>query len=196
MDVDNYFEYLAFEMFFGNSDPGNIRYYRLKKPGAKWKWILYDLDYGLYMSTFDSPKSYTKLKGMGQKKINNTIFLKLLEVPEYKDMFLNKLGWIFKTFTTDYMMETLEATLAEIEPEMQLHWARWGEENDTFVITEVPTTADGALRYWKARVNRLRNIVKKRPNLLWGYIQDAFSLSNEQMIHYFGERPVMPADAV
>lgn len=196
VDVDNYFEYLAFEMFFGNSDPGNIRYYRLKKPGAKWKWILYDLDYGLYMSTFDSPKSYTKLKGMGQKKINNTIFLKLLEVPEYKDMFLNKLGWIFKTFTTDYMMETLEATLAEIEPEMQLHWARWGEENDTFVITEVPTTADGALRYWKARVNRLRNIVKKRPNLLWGYIQDAFSLSNEQMIHYFGERPVMPADAV
>lgn len=58
-----------------------------------------------------------------------------------------------------------------IQPEMAMHWSRWGEENDPYVISEVPTNADGAYRYWESRVNRLRNVVKKRPNLLWGFIR-------------------------
>lgn len=196
VDVDNYFEYIALEMFFGNSDPGNIRYYKLKQEGAKWKWIIYDLDYGLYNSSFDSPASYLKESGMGQQKIDNTILRKLLENAEMKDKFLRKLGDIFQTFTTEYMLNVLEPLVDQIEPEMQLHWARWGEENDRAIIAELPTTADGALRYWQQRVERLRNVIRKRPNLLWGYIQDAFNLSNEKMIDYFGERPEMPADAV
>ena len=196
VDVDNYFEYIALEMFVGNSDIGNLRFYRTSEEGAKWKWLWYDADYGLYSSTFDSPKSYTKAKGMGQKLIDNTILLKLLTVPEYKDRFLTKLGDIFKTFTTEHMLSVLEPLVQQITPEMTLHWARWGEENDPFVISEVPTTSDGAYRYWEKRIERLRNVLKKRPNLLWGYIQDAFSLNQNEMLKYFGERPVMPEDAV
>ena len=56
-------------------------------------------------------------------------------------------------------------------------------------------SADGAYRYWQQRVERLRNTLKKRPNLLWGYIQDAFELSQAQMEDYFGPRPDMPSDA-
>lgn len=189
VDVDNYFEYIALEMFFGNSDPGNIRFYRLNQEGSKWKWILYDLDYGLYSSSFNSPKSYTKKSGMGQQNINNVIFRKLLTVPEYKDKFLRKLGDIFQTFTTDYMLSVLEPLVNQIEPEMQMHFSRWSEETDPYIITEVPTTPEAGLRYWRSRVERLRNTCRKRPYLLWGYIQDAFSLSDAQMLDYFGERP-------
>ncbi|MCQ2458471.1 MAG: lamin tail domain-containing protein [Clostridia bacterium] len=196
VDVDNLFEYIALEMFVGNSDIGNTRFYRLKQEGSKWRWIWYDADYGLYNSAFDSPKSYTKAKGMGQQNIDNTILMKLLSVPEYKDKFLRKLGDVFKTFTTEFMLSVLEPLVEQITPEMQLHWARWGEENDKMVIAEVPTTVDGAYRYWEKRVERLRNVCRKRPNLLWKMIQDAFSLNNNQMLEYFGERPEMPADAV
>lgn len=196
VDVDNLFEYMALEMFVGNSDIGNTRFYRLKKEGSKWKWIWYDADYGLFTSNFDSPKSYTKAKGMGQQNIDNTIFMKLLSVPEYKDRFLTKLGDVFQTFTTDYMIGVLEPLVSQIEPEMNLHWSRWGEENDKFVISEVPTTADGAYRYWQKRVERLRNTCRKRPNLLWKLIQDSFSLTGEEMLHYFGPRPEMPDNAV
>ena len=158
VDVENLFEYMAFEMFFGNSDIGNTRFYRTNQPGSKWKWVLYDVDYGLYSSTFNSPWSYTKEKGMGQKGINNTIFLKLLSVPKYKDLFLTIYGSIFQKLTTDFMIETLNEMVKIIEPEMQLHWARWGEENDKMVISEVPTTIDGAYRYWEKRVERLKNV--------------------------------------
>ncbi len=196
VDVDNYFEYIALEMFVGNSDIGNTRFYLTNQEGSKWRWIWYDADYGLFNSSFNSPKSYTKAKGMGQQLIDNTILLKLLEVPEYKDRFLTKFGDVFQKLTTDKMLEILEPLVVQITPEMQLHWARWGEFNDQYVISEVPTTADGAYRYWEKRIQRLQNTLKKRPNLLWGYAKDVFKLTDEQMIHYFGERPPMPEDAV
>ena len=196
VDVDNLFEYIAFEMFFGNSDIGNTRFYRFKGDGNKWKWVLYDVDYGLYMSSFNSPKSYTKEKGMGEKNIDNTILRKLLSVPEYKDRYLTIYGNIFKKLTTQVMLDILQGLVDQITPEMQLHWARWGEENDQDVLAEVPTTVDGAYRYWEKRVERLRNVVRLRPTRLWEYTQDAFNLTNAEMEKYFGPKPEMPPEAI
>jgi hypothetical protein len=179
-------------MFLGNSDIGNLRFYRLHSEGSKWRWILYDVDYGLFSSSFNSPRSYTKAKGMGEKNIDNTILLKLLSVPEYKDRFLRKYASIYKFLTTDKMLEILEPMVELITPEMSLHWARWGPENDKKVIDEVPVTGDGAYRYWLKRVDRLRNTVRKRPRNLWEYTQAAFSLTNQQMLDYFGPQPEYP----
>ncbi len=195
VDVDNLFEYIGFEMFFGNSDIGNTRFYRFKTEGSKWKWVLYDVDYGLYNSKFNSPWSYTKEKGMGEKGIDNTILRKLLSVPEYKARFLTIYGQIFQKLTTKAMLDILDELVELIRPEMQLHWARWGEENDKFVISDVPTTVDGAYRYWEKRIERLQNTIRKRPTLLWEMTQDAFNLTNEEMVCYFGEKPEMPAEA-
>ena len=196
VDADNLFEYMAFEMFFGNSDIGNTRYYRTNQEGSKWRWVLYDVDYGMYSSSFNSPWSYTKAKGMGQKAIDNTIFMKLLSVPEYKDRYLTIYGKIFQKLTTEFMIRTLDEMVKIIEPEMQLHWARWGEENDKMVIAEVPTTIDGAYRYWEKRVDRLRNTCKLRPARLWEFTQDSFNLTNAEMEKYFGPKPEIPADAI
>ena len=196
VDVDNLFEYMAYEMFFGNSDIGNTRFYRTNEPGSKWRWVLYDVDYGLFNSKFNSPWSYTKATGMGQKNINNTIFMKLLSVPQYKARYLEIYGNIFKQLTTDFMIATLNEMVKIIEPEMQLHWARWGEENDKMVIAEVPVTVDGAYRYWEKRVERLRNVCRWRPSRLWEFTQDAFNLTNAEMEKYFGKKPEVPPDAV
>ena len=205
IDVDNFFEYMAFEMYFGNSDIGNTRYYRLKKEGSKWKWLLYDVDYGLFNSNFNSPKSYMKPQGMGDQKIDNTIFRKLMSVPEFKDRFMTIYGNIFKKLSgkvmvdgreKNAMMAILDDLVELIRPEMKHHWDLWGELNDKNVIEEVPVTADGAYRYWEKRVERLRNVIRKRPTLLWQFTQDVFNLSNEEMEKYFGPKPEMPPEAV
>ena len=41
----------------------------------------------------------------------------------------------------------------------------------------------------------MNNVLKKRPNLCWQHVKDWFDLSEEQMVHYFGPQPEMPADA-
>jgi len=47
VDVNNYIDYMAFEMFINNMDwpANNMRWWRSKDNG-KWRWIVYDTDYG------------------------------------------------------------------------------------------------------------------------------------------------------
>jgi len=196
IDVDNYFDYMAFEMFFGNSDPGNIRYYRLKTEGSKWRWIFYDADYGLFRSGFDSVTSYLKDSGAGEQKIDNTLIKKLLENAEMKDKFLKRLGEIYQFFTTDKMLEIYNAMAKQLEPEMSMHFARWSEENDKAINIDSPTTPEGALRYWYTRLDYTRNVLRKRPRYFYEMVQERLTLTDEQMQSYFGTKPELPDDAV
>jgi hypothetical protein len=196
IDVDNYFDYIGLEWFFGNSDVGNIRFYKLKGEGHKWRWIIYDMDYGLFQSKFDSPTSWLDPKGAGQQNINNTLIRKLLENNEMKEKFLRRLGQIFKLYTTDVMINELNTMAAMIEPEMPLHFARWAELNEKTINVDSPMTAEGALRYWNSRLDYTRNVMKKRPTYFWEIIQKYFNLPDATMVEYFGEKPPMPADAI
>ena len=117
-------------------------------------------------------------------------------MPEYKDMFLRKLGDIFQMFTTEFLLEKLDECVAELKPEteMKLHFARWAEYHDKMVVAEWPTKEGSAYTYWQSRISRLQNVLKKRPNRLWKMVQDQFKLTDAQMIQYFGPQPEMPAD--
>ena len=196
VDVDNYFDYMAFEMFFGNSDPGNIRYYKLHKEGSKWRWIFYDADYGLFKSGFNSPWSYLKPEGAGDQHVRNTLIRKLLENAEMLDKFLTRLGEIYQVFTTEFMTNELNAMAAILEPEMTLHFARWAEENDRAINVDSPLTPEGAMRYWHTRLDYTRNVLKKRPTYFYEMVQEKWELTNEQMLSYFGAKPPMPDDAI
>lgn len=42
------FDYYIFESFYGNTDPGNVRFYRNTKSGdGKWRYLVFDMDWGL-----------------------------------------------------------------------------------------------------------------------------------------------------
>ena len=193
IDVDNYIDWFAIKMFFGDSDPGNIMFYRLPTEGSKWKCLLFDTDYGLYMSGFNSPWSYMKEQGMGQQKINNVIFRKMLEADEIREKFYVRIGQIYQTLTTEVMIAQLDECVAQIETEMPMHFQRWAGYADTRIInSDSPSSASGLLRYWRQRVDRLKNVMTLRPYKFWGLFQDEFKLSNQQMEHYFGPRPANP----
>ncbi len=192
VDVDNYFEWFAIEMYFGNSDIGNFMFYKLDGEGQKWKTLLFDLDYGLFSSTFDSPKSYLKEKGMGDQRIDNTIFRKLLENKDMQHKFLSYLSYVYNTLTPDVMMAQLEACKSAIEPAMAIHFDRWAPLNEKKINSDSPLSKDGALRYWESRISRMRNTINWRQYYLWEDVQIQFGLSDAQMYEYFGKRPPKP----
>lgn len=194
IDIDSYLDWFAIKMFFGDSDPGNIMFYRLPTEGSKWKCIIFDMDYGMFNSGFDSPWSYMKDKGMGQQNINNVIFKKILEVDEYRDLFLTKLGLIYQNITTQTMQAMLDECVSMIEPEMPIHFERWAELNDKKINADSPLSADGAMRYWRERIRRMREeTMVMRPYNLYGFVQTQFQLSDEDMVYYFGgPRPEKP----
>lgn len=183
IDIDNFLDWLTVEMYFGNSDIGNAVVYKV--PGGKWKCLIKDLDYALYNSKFDSVKSYLKETGMGEQGIDNSIFLKILSVDKYKDLFFTKLGNLFRTLSTENMWKELDVCIAWIEPSMKAHVERWAPYYDKNVIMEVPTDPEAAWKYWQKRVDRLRDVMYKRPSRLYEFIQSYFQMSNKEMDAYF-----------
>ena len=47
IDIDNFIDYLIVESYFGNTDLGNIKFWR-DQNGGKWRWVLYDMDWALF----------------------------------------------------------------------------------------------------------------------------------------------------
>ena len=187
VDTESFLDWLAVSAYYGNSDVGTgIKYYRV--PGGKWKCAVHRLHYGLYNSSFNSVESYLKAEGMGVKGIDNTIFRKILEVDQYRELFLQKLGNLYRTLNTETMRQELDACVAWILPDMRAHVERWGPYYDKMIISEVPTDADGAWTYWKRRVTRMHNTMTKRPNNVYQYTQDYFGLSDGEMEKYFGPK--------
>lgn len=194
VDVENLFDFLSLQMFFANTDSGNIRFYRV--PDGKWRWIMFDMDYGLFSSSNNGVRNMMNPKGHGSHDdIDNTIWLKLLENNEMRDLFMRRFGRIFKQLTSDIMVKQIDACYSILAPEMPIHFERWAAQNLKSISSEQPTTVDGCLRYWNARVDRLRNAARKRPRHCWVQVQEWFQLSDAQMVDYFGPKPDFPPEA-
>ncbi len=53
VDIDNYIDYFAFQIYAGNFDwPHNNQLFARNSIGGKWKWILWDVDQGLWCYSF------------------------------------------------------------------------------------------------------------------------------------------------
>lgn len=193
VDVDNYFDYVILECFFANTDTGNIRYYKV--PGGKWRWIMYDMDWGLFNANSNGIANYLNPKGHGANDdIDNSLILKLLENKDMLDRFLDRFGEIFRMLTTETILRQIDECYAILAPEMDMHFDRWASENLKSISFDQPQTKDGCIRYWNNRVNRLRTVARKRPAYCWRQVAEWFKLTDAQMESYFGPIPLIDAD--
>jgi len=205
-DIDNMFDYYIFESFFGNTDPGNIRYYRNTKSGdGKWRYLLYDMDWGLFNSSYTERGKeyatggvtyYMNKNGAGTQKIKANLFLrKLVEVPQYREKFLTRYAELFNTvLTTEHMVSLFTKMIQEIKPEMQLHNQRWAAEMPKAVSFDQPKNAEGGYNYWVTRCERAIRVMNRRPHFIWLDIQSYFGLSDKEMMERFGPLPIIPQE--
>ena len=179
IDIDSFLDWLAVEIYFGNSDYGTGRFYKV--PGGKWKCLIQNLDYGLFLSDYNAVSNYLK-----NENTDNIIFRKILEVDQYRKLFLTKLGKLYKALTTEVMQNELDACVAWIEPGMKAHLERWAPYNDGTIVLDAPSDPEKAWDYWKQRIDRMRNgTMVKRPWNVYLHTQEFFELTNQEMAEYF-----------
>lgn len=195
IDVDSYFDFMIFEMYMGNTDTLNIKFYRQQAPDAKWKWMFFDLDWAFFERNRDGCNTWLKPTGTGSMGGQNILIRKLLEVPEMRDKFLKRYGELFQIIAdTDRTIELIDQLKAEIDPEMGFHFNRWAGETSKIVASDPPNDPEALYNFWVGRINRLKNIVRGRPYHVWGHVRDWFKLTDAEMVAYFGERPLETED--
>lgn len=104
MDVNNYLDYMAYNIYLCNKDwpNNNVRCYRyVPAPGepygegaydGRWRHLLHDIDYTLGLYGQDEVlNSYDTLKQiLGNGDRSSALFIKLMERPDCKEYFIKK----------------------------------------------------------------------------------------------------------
>lgn len=174
VDIDNYLEYEMLEIFVGNTDAGNIKKYRNAKSGdGKWRWVLFDLDWGFTTLDTNSMRRYLDPEGVGvNKNTDTTLFVQLMKNKTIKDRFLTKFGQMLATdFSTEAVIAKIDAMYETLKPEMSRHYEKW----------------DGSVSQWKKEVERVREYARKRPKVIIDYTVETLKLSDEEKEKYFGD---------
>jgi hypothetical protein len=182
MDIDNFINYEIFDIYINNKDwPGNnIKYWRTKNPLSKWRWIIYDTDFGfgLYNHGPDENALQAALDPNGPNWPNppwSTFLLrKLLENADFKTKFINRFyANINTTFKTNRVIQIIDSMQNKIANEMQYHLARWGSD----------------LGSWNSNVEILRDFARRRPSYMRQFLHDQFSTGEDANVYYHSNIP-------
>ncbi|MCQ2208396.1 MAG: CotH kinase family protein, partial [Paludibacteraceae bacterium] len=131
IDMDEYIDYQVFEQFIANVDwPGNnTKMWRERKPGSRFRWIVYDTDYGLGIPGFTNIVTSEKnlilwCRGEGptswasNKAWMTTIFKHLSNNPQFGKKFTTKfLIHLTTSFSEERINTVIDSVTSMVENE-------------------------------------------------------------------------------
>ena len=186
IDIDNYIDYNAIEIWCGNTDwPGNNqRVWRAVTPNTsaganarldgRWRWLLYDTDFGLGLDFFyvigygDGPNHNTLAHATtstgtdwSNNEVGTRLLRKALDNQTFKRKFINRFADLLNTsLSASNATATLDQFQATYSPNMSEHVLRWRQPID-----------------WTGVLARIRNYVQLRPAAVRSHIVSKFGLS-------------------
>ena len=176
MDIDNYINYNQTEIYVDNGDAGgNIRYWREQKEGARWRWILFDLDLSFGIGSRVAYKENTlfQMTRLSNEKWPNPawatlIVRKLLENDSIQQVYINRFADHLNTiFSAENVVFKIDSIQNLIKHEMPYHFKRW------------PAT----MEKWEERVEYLRVFAEYRPSYMRSFIMEKFELRDTIMVN-------------
>lgn len=169
MDIDNYLDYNIAQVYFNNIDAGgNIRYWRHRKKGAKWRWILFDTDFGFGLrkgndvdeNTLKNFTTYSTEK-WPSPSWSTLIIRKLLENDSIKTIYISKLTrYLNTTFNSDSVISHINEIESLLEEEIPFHFKRWRRRES----------------HWKKNKEVVKDFALKRPGYMFHHMREKFSL--------------------
>ncbi|HYG52945.1 MAG TPA: lamin tail domain-containing protein [Flavobacteriales bacterium] len=99
IDLWNFTDYIACETYLGNGDwasyPNNTKFWHRKSPYGKWRWVLWDVDFGLGYGGSSTDDYLPTYLSSGQYTAN--MLVKMLENPTYRNFFINRQADLINT---------------------------------------------------------------------------------------------------
>ena len=172
VDVENYLDYIALQIYTCNEDLNNVKCYRNPNADGKWRWIIFDLDLSFQVYG-DNVKDWLSGSTAGSITAQtNLLFKRLMGNPSMKDYFLTRMGQLLATtFSVPNVTAKIQERYDLLLPEMPAHCKRW----------------DWNINTWKRYGKKMVRYAAWRSNALIDYLIKDFHLSDAQAEAYFGE---------
>ncbi len=167
MEVDNFMDYQIAQIFFDNKDAGgNIKFWRPQTPTGRWRWIIYDTDWGMGLHDAKAYKQnsllfHTEADGPSWPNPPWSTFIlrNLLKNNQFKAKFVNRFADRLNTsFESQVVTDKIYEFKDHLIPELDRHLDRWNLSEKNF----------------KAHVNRMLKFANKRPDYMRLHLQSFF----------------------
>lgn len=175
MEVDNFLDYQIAQIYFDNRDAGgNIRYWRPQTERGRWRWILYDTDWGFGLHkpsayTHNSLAFHTDPDGPSWPNPPWSTFIlrKLLENEDCRRRFVNRFADRLNTsFRSERVLDKINFFYERLKPEMPRHLERWKLSR-----------AD-----WKFHINAMRTFARERPQHVRMHLMEYFQTGPQRQL--------------
>ncbi len=169
IDVDNFIDYQIAQFYCVNNDAGgNIRFWRPQHKRGKWRWIFFDMDWGLGLHNpkawqANSFRFFTEPNGPAWPNPPWSTFLlrNLLKNEQFKTRFINRMCDRLNTdFATSRVHSQIDTFVQALSPDMRRHLRKW-----KLSATE-----------WNRSVETMRVFAVERPAQLRTYMEQFFAL--------------------
>ncbi|MBO7595136.1 MAG: CotH kinase family protein, partial [Salinivirgaceae bacterium] len=136
IDIDEYIEYLVSEIYGGNDDwpHNNVKMWKSKKNGGRWRWMLYDTDQSYNIWDRDEDKAtYDKLakclteKGKNGDTWSNVLLRNLVKNTTFRNELANRFAdRMNNEFLPKNISKLIDSLYNNIRFEMEYHSYFWG----------------------------------------------------------------------
>ncbi len=133
IDILNFTDYHIAEIYFGNNDwpCNNNRAWKTMDPDSKWRWLIFDLDFGFGYNNdyqYNSLEDALTVNSPYYYNCDCSTFLlrKLLENDEFKQSFIDRYAYhLNTTFHKDTVTNKINEFVTLLDNEMHYHIQRW-----------------------------------------------------------------------
>jgi hypothetical protein len=182
MDVEEFLNYYLADIYFQNEDwpQNNIKYWRPQVEGGKWRWILFDTDFGWGLYPKSGNSLWWATRGASADKVINS----LLENEGFKNEFIQRLAsHMNTTFHPETVTPIFDSIKGIIEAEMPRHRAKWTDPTEqnfnwdvNHVMPNFTRTRPDSIRLftmWKFGISGLYQLSASVSDPNQGWIQAA-----------------------
>jgi len=177
IDVQEFINYQVAEIYYANTDwPGNnLKFWRQRSGNGKWRWVLWDLDFGFGLyNGFSYPTHPTmtfvteeNAPGWPNPPWSTRHLRLLLRNPEFRTRFIQTLTTsLSTTFKPERVIDFIDSFQERLQAEMPYHTARWNM----------------SVGGWNNEVQRLRDFAQQRNDFMKGHIASFFGLADQVKI--------------
>lgn len=172
INVDCFIDYELIQIFINNRDwPGNnIKYWNTGAKSSKFRWLLYDTDFGLglygdreYEEDGISFATYEYGSGWPNPAWSTLLLRRLLSNPKFKFSFINRMSDLINSnFAVENMNSKLDSVSYLIKSEIEDHKNLWGHNYSL----------------WSNHMDVIKLFNEKRPRFIENHFLNYFGLSN------------------
>lgn len=195
VDVENFALYCAQEICVGNTDTGNIKYWRSSELDNKWRWLPYDYCWAMNGERLSSDitttsgyrrdffTKYFHESGHGADKGFDTILARsLLQNNEFVELFLHACAYM-----TNEVYEPEKIRQKSIEVQENIRY-----EMETYDLKRWEPYNNLSVKGWNSHCSNIRQYAENYQDYFLYYCQEYinehtdYELTDERMIEIFG----------